>query len=83
MAKNKLQDLNDHLFAQLERLNDETIKPEDMRSEIEKAKAMEGIAKVIIETQKVETDKAKLMLDAFDKGLITEINTEKILLLTY
>lgn len=81
MAKNKLQDLNDHLFAQLERLNDETIKPEDMRSEIEKAKAMEGIAKAIIETQKVETDKAKLMLDAFDKGLINEINTEKILLL--
>lgn len=82
MAKNKLQDLNDHLFAQIERLNDETIKPEDMKAEIEKAKAMEGIAKVIIETQKVETDKAKLMLDAFDKGLITEVNPEKILLLT-
>ncbi|MDP9954727.1 hypothetical protein J2X97_000364 [Epilithonimonas hungarica] len=81
MAKNKLQDLNNHLFAQLERLNDETIKPEEMKSEIEKAKAMEGIAKVIIETNKVETDKAKLMLDAFDRGFIKEIDTNKILLL--
>ena len=60
MAKNKLSDLNDHLFAQLERLNDETINPEEMKAEIEKAKAMEGIAKSIIETSKTVLDAAHL-----------------------
>lgn len=60
MAKNKLSDLNDHLFAQLERLNDETISAEEMKNEIEKAKAMEGIAKSIIETSKTVLDAATL-----------------------
>lgn len=46
--KNKLSDLNDHLFAQLERLSDESVKGEAMDKEVERAKAVSGIAKDII-----------------------------------
>ncbi len=46
--KNKLTDLNNHLFAQLERLNDEDIEGEDLQQEIARSKAMSGVAKDII-----------------------------------
>jgi hypothetical protein len=46
--KNKLSDLNDHLFAQMERLNDESIKGDKLQEEIKRSNAMAGIAKQII-----------------------------------
>lgn len=46
--KNKLTDLNNHLFAQLERLNDEDLTPEEMSAEISRAKAITGLASQII-----------------------------------
>lgn len=46
--QNKLTDLNNHLFAQLERLNDENMKPEEMEKEIQRAKAITGVASQII-----------------------------------
>lgn len=55
--KNKLTDLNDHMFAQLERLNDETLSGEEIEKEIERSKAVTGISKTII-------DNARLALQA-------------------
>lgn len=62
MARNKLTDLNDHLFAQLERLNDEEVTGADMREEINKAKAISTIANQIINTNKLTLEAMKLVV---------------------
>lgn len=46
--KNKITDLNDHLFAQIERLSDEDISEEDLEIEIKRAKAVTDVAEKII-----------------------------------
>lgn len=46
--KNTLGDLNNHLFAQIERLGDEDLKGEDLQEEINRAKAVSDIATQII-----------------------------------
>ena len=47
-TKNKLSDLNNHLFEELERLNDDELKGEELQEERERAKAMANIAQTII-----------------------------------
>lgn len=46
--KNTLVDLNNHLFAELERLSDEELQGEKLSEEIERAKAIREIASQVI-----------------------------------
>ncbi|WP_028392744.1 hypothetical protein [Bacillus cihuensis] len=69
--RNTLGDLNNHLFAQLERLNDEEIKGEDLAEEFKRAKAISDIATRIIQNgdlvlkaQKFYDDNDRLNLDS-------------------
>jgi hypothetical protein len=62
--KNKLTDLNDHLFAQLERLSDEDISDENLTKEIQRTDAISKVAMQIIDTANVAIDAAKLVADA-------------------
>lgn len=57
MAKNKLVDLNDHLFAELERLGNEDLKGDELKEELDRAKALSDVSEKII-------NNASLMLKA-------------------
>lgn len=46
--KNTLGDLNNHLFAEIERLGDEDLTGEDLEQEISRAKAITSVASQII-----------------------------------
>ncbi|MCE5221876.1 MAG: hypothetical protein LLF98_11615 [Clostridium sp.] len=65
--KNTLGDLNNHLFAQLERLNDEEIKGEALQEEIIRAKAVTGIASQIISNANVVLQAKKLQAETLGR----------------
>ena len=46
--QNKLTDLNNHLFAELERLGDEDLKDEALEKEIGRAKAITDVAEQVV-----------------------------------
>ncbi len=55
--KNKLIDLNNHLFAQLERLSEEGLKEDALATEIDRTRAIGEVSRHII-------DNARLALSA-------------------
>jgi hypothetical protein len=59
--KNKITDLRDHLFAQMERLNNEDLTPEELKKEIERAQAMSELGKVIVDSAKTQVMAAKYL----------------------
>lgn len=64
MVKNKLTDLNNHLFEQLERLGD--VQEENLTQEIDRSKAVAVIAKNIIDNGKLALEAEKFIDDKMD-----------------
>lgn len=64
--KNTLGDLNNHLFAQLERLGDEEIEGEKLVEEIRRAEAISKIASQVISNGNLVL-KAQQMYDNNDR----------------
>lgn len=46
--KNTLNDLNNYLFAQMERLNEEDLSEEKLETEVRRTKAMVSVASAIV-----------------------------------
>ena len=61
MAKNKLSDLNDHLFAAIERLNDEDLTSEQLEIETKRADSIVQLSNQVISIAKTTVDALKLV----------------------
>lgn len=61
--RNTLVDLNNHLFAEIERLGEEDLKGEDLKEEIKRADAIAKIGSSIIENANTYLRAASLMLE--------------------
>lgn len=59
--KNKITDLTNHLFAQLERLSDEQLVDGALRDEIARAAAVSGVAREIISAGRLVVDARKVL----------------------
>ncbi len=63
--KNKLADLNDHLFAQLERLADEDLTPDQIEHESKRGEAIVKVADQIVRNAALQLRAAEI---AFEGG---------------
>jgi hypothetical protein len=64
--KNKLADLNNHLFAQLERLSDEGLSAKKMEAEIRRADAIIGLSREIIDNAALQVKAVGLIVQHGD-----------------
>ena len=77
--KNKIEDLRNHLFMALEKLN-EAESPDDIKNEIERSKAISEVGKVIVDSAKAEVDFVKatggevITTEFFNEGQIKKLN---------
>lgn len=67
--RNTLGDLNNHLFAQLERLGDEELQGETLQQEIQRGKAIGDIAKNIIANGNLVLQAKRMMDDRMDADI--------------
>ena len=59
MTMNRLTDLNNHLFAELERLSDEDLEGEKLLEEVTRAKSITAVSSQIIQNASVILDAMK------------------------
>lgn len=64
--KHNLSDLNGYLFEQLERLNESESKGDELKEEIERSKAISGVAGNVLKTAELVLEGQKLMSDRMD-----------------
>lgn len=67
--KNKLLDLNNHLFAQLERLSDEDLTGDKLKEEIGRSKAVTSVSNAIVATGTLALQAQKCLGDQLVKHL--------------
>jgi len=65
--KNKLVDLNNHLFAQLERLSEEDLTAEQIEAEVKRADAIVDLSEQIIKGADLQLKAVKIIADHGDR----------------
>jgi hypothetical protein len=65
--KNRLIDLNNHLFAQLERLSDEELSAEKIEQEVKRTDAIVAVSEQIVRNADLSLKAAKLVADHGDR----------------
>ena len=68
--KNSLEDMHNILMEQLQRLNDADLSEEDISKEIERSRAMTGVAKAITENASTVIRAAQLQFDMSGGGQV-------------
>lgn len=63
MPRNTLMDLNNHLFAELERLGDEDLTQEELEKEIARADAITKVGNVLVNNAKTALEAAKTQME--------------------
>lgn len=63
MTKNRLVDLNNHLFAQLERLSEEELTPEQIETEAKRTEAIVSVSQQIIQNADLALKGARLIAE--------------------
>lgn len=74
--KNKLTDLNNHLFAELERLSDEDITDDQLDKELKRAKAVAAISAQVISNAQLALGATKLKAEYFGGDATTPLLEE-------
>ena len=63
MPRNTLMDLNNHLFAELERLGDEDLSQEELEKEIARADAITKVGNVLVNNAKTALEATKTQME--------------------
>lgn len=66
-TKTTLNDLNEYLFAEMDRLTNEDLSEEELDKEIKRSEALQKVAKTIIDNGSLALQ-AKKYLDEYGKG---------------
>jgi hypothetical protein len=61
--KNKMTDLNNHLFSQLERLSDENLTEEEIKKELKRTEGIVKVSEQIISNADLCLKSSKLLLE--------------------
>lgn len=61
--KNKISDLNDHLFAQLDRLGEEGLQGEKLELEVKRTSAIVAVSEQLVRSANVSLGAAKLVAE--------------------
>ena len=69
--RNTLADLNNILFEQMERLQDDELKGENLETELKKTKSIVDVASTVIENASLSLEAQKFLIDM---GISTKVN---------
>lgn len=65
--KNKLMDLNNHLFMQLERLSEENLTDEQIKQEVTRTRALAVVSEQIIRNADLQLKAVRILADHGDR----------------